>query len=150
MFFRHWGTSLQSVGSGPWSGNPRSCWLEASLFLGRHLGLDFRHLAFLRLLLTAQNCWSIFVVYSTKRCIFVQKRPNFRWNNSREVISVPFCKMKLDINIFRGWDNIPPSSAYVFIKSPISFLPTKVFLNIGGKLAKFTLKFSGTSMSHWT
>ena len=43
--------------------------------------------------------------------------------------------MKLDINIFRGWDIIPSSLAYVFIKSPISSLLTKVFLKIGGKLA---------------
>ena len=30
VFIRHWGTSLQCVGSDPWSGNRMSCWLEAS------------------------------------------------------------------------------------------------------------------------
>ena len=58
-FFWHWGTSLQCIGSSPWSGIRRRCWLEASLFLRRYLSLDFRHLAFLRPLLTAQNRWSI-------------------------------------------------------------------------------------------
>ena len=39
LFFCHWGTSLQCVGSGPWFGNRRSCWLETSLFLQRHFSL---------------------------------------------------------------------------------------------------------------
>ena len=59
VFFRQWGTSLQCVGSCSWSDNRRSYCLEASLFLWRHLKLYFRHLTFLRPLLTAQNCWSI-------------------------------------------------------------------------------------------
>ena len=52
-------TSVQCAGCGLWSGYRRSCSLEGSLFLRRNLNLDFRHLAFLRRLLTAQTCWSI-------------------------------------------------------------------------------------------
>ena len=43
---------------------------------------------------------------------------------------------------------MPSSLAYVFIKPTISFLLTKVFLTNGGKLAKFSVKFLGNSMSH--
>ena len=34
-------------------------------------------------------------VYSTKRCVSVQTRPNSKQNTSRGVLIVPFCKMKV-------------------------------------------------------
>ena len=61
------------------------------------------------------------------------------------MISLPFCDVKLEINIFRGWDTIPPL-AYVFIKSSMWFSLTKVFLKIGWKLGILALNFWGTSI----
>ena len=118
MFFCHWATSLQCVSSSPWSGNRPSCWPEASLFLPRHLSFDFRHLALLRPLLTAQSCSSVFWSVPNITVFSVQTRPNFRLNNSRGVISVPFRNLKLDIIIFRSWDNIASSLAYFFCRVP--------------------------------
>ena len=101
-FFCHRGTYLEFVGSHSWSGNHRSYWLEASLSLRRHLGLDFPHLAFLRPLLTAQSCWSFAFKCTQQNSAFLQTRRNCRWNNSTGVIVVPISNLKLVVNIFRG------------------------------------------------
>ena len=69
-----WGTSLQCVGSGPWSRKRTSFWLEVSWFLWRHLSLHFSHFAFLRPLLTAQNCCSTFLECTPQNGVFVCKQ----------------------------------------------------------------------------
>ena len=81
---------------------------------------------------------------------FRTSTPSYRKNKNKGLIRLPFCNVKLDTNIFRGWDISPFSSAYVFIRSAQSFLLTKVLLNNGGKLAKIALKIWGTSVSEWT
>ena len=52
------------------------------------------------------------------------------------------------MSILLSCDVIPSFSAYSFIKSPISFLLTTVFLKTGGKLAKCAFRCSGTLRSH--
>ena len=47
-----------------------------------------------------------------------------------------------------GCDIISSFSAYSFIKSPLSFLLTTVLYKVGGKLAKYAFKYSGTLRSH--
>ena len=47
---------------------------------------------------------------------------------------VSFLRLKLDMSILLGCDIFPFFSAYSFIKSPISFLLTTVFLKIRGTL----------------
>ena len=61
---------------------------------------------------------------------------------------VPFLRWKLDMSNLLGCDIIPSVYAYSFIKSPISFLLTTLFLKIGGKLAKYAFKCSGSLRSH--
>ena len=63
---------------------------------------------------------------------------------------VPIFDWKLHMNLLLGCKIIPSFSAYCFIKSPISFLLTTVFLKVGGNLAKYAFNCSRTSRSHWT
>ena len=102
-------TVLQCVGSCPWYGSRRSCWLAPAAMT---LGFGFLSPC---LLASTADCTKLlkhfFGAYSTKRCIFVQTRHNCRWNNSRGVTIVSFRNMKLDINIFLAWDNNFSSSA---------------------------------------
>ena len=49
---------------------------------------------------------------------------------------VPFVRMKLVMRILLGSDIFPSFSANTFFQSPVSFLLTTVFLNMGGELEK--------------
>ena len=70
--------------------------------------------------------------------------------NSRGLMRTPFYQVKLDINIFWNWVNVSSTSAYIFFRSRLSFLLTKMFLKIDENWKILALNFSGTSMSPWT
>ena len=114
--FCHWGNSLQGVGFCPWSGNCRSCWPEASMFLQRHLSLDFQHLAFLRL---SADCTKLYFGFSQKHLQFLGIF-SFSWNctsNFRERFDYDYNKFVAIVFLISNHSGlISPYSRKIYAK----------------------------------
>ena len=94
------------LGFSLWSGKGRSFWLEASLLLRRHLNLDFRQLAFLRPLLTAQNCCSISLECTQQNSVFLCKQDPFVSKVTKEEYQVFHFVMRSLISTFSEVESI--------------------------------------------
>ena len=86
-------------------------------------------------------------VNSTTWCTLVTSRPCSKYHLRRGVDKNIFSPFILPIKLRRGWAMMLCSSAYAFMKSPISSRLMLVFLKMGHISLNFSFKCSGTRIS---
>ena len=81
--------------------------------------------------------------------VFVHTRPRTKENKRNGLMVVPFFNWELEINICSCWDFSFSVSAYSCLEGQTYCLDMLIFFSIvGGILGKFSLRCSGTWISH--